>query len=439
MKQIKHKTNKIALLIISSTIFILSGASMDEYIKRMRTLEEHFNINRDGITERLQIGLPRPLWFTNKNIIRKLINSEMRAKSVYAVVVSEGDKIFEAQKRDRNWKTIKSKGAITGDFIVKKAKLIHEEKPIGSFTIYFTKQFIKQELRHLTFYMAGKVLLMSICLSILVLFIIKVVLVKPVSELIEGMNVVGTQVNAAVKGLASVGHQMTQGANEQAAAGEQVASSLEEINAMTTINAGNSKQADTLMGTTFSVVSETVKLLQNLMTSMQEIAATGSETQKIITLIEGVAFQTNLLALNASVEAARAGKAGAGFAVVAGEVKNLAMRSSQAVKKTNTLIQVLLKKIEDGSQVFDKVNTGIEQVSQSAGQVRKLLSEVTQSSYEQSQGIRQVNTSMTDIEKVMQENAASSEEMSTTINVIAEQTGHLERFITKLTKITGNK
>ncbi len=94
--------------------------------------------------------------------------------------------------------------------------------------------------------------------------------------------------------------------------------------------------------------------------SMKEIAETGKETQKIVSIIEGIAFQTSLLALNAAVEAARAGEAGAGFAVVAGEVKNLAMRSGDAVRKTTELIQVMLGKIQNGSEVSDTVNKGFD-------------------------------------------------------------------------------
>jgi len=82
----------------------------------------------------------------------------------------------------------------------------------------------------------------------------------------------------------------------------------------------------------------------DLTTSMVDISKASEETQKIIKTIDEIAFQTNLLALNAAVEAARAGEAGAGFAVVAEEVRNLAMRSADAAKNTADLIEDTVKR-----------------------------------------------------------------------------------------------
>jgi methyl-accepting chemotaxis protein len=120
---------------------------------------------------------------------------------------------------------------------------------------------------------------------------------------------------------------------------------------MTKQNAENAAQADVLMKEANSVVSQADESMKEMTVSMKEISTASEETSKIIKTIDEIAFQTNLLALNAAVEAARAGEAGAGFAVVAEEVRNLAMRSADAAKSTAELIEGTVKKVSDGTQL----------------------------------------------------------------------------------------
>jgi len=100
--------------------------------------------------------------------------------------------------------------------------------------------------------------------------------------------------------------------------------------------------------------------------SMQKITGNSNEIQRVIKVIDDIAFQTNLLTLNAAVEAARAGQHGKGFAVVAEEVRNLASRSAKAARETSELITKSSHEIEQGGEVANRtaevLNTIVGQI-----------------------------------------------------------------------------
>jgi hypothetical protein len=97
--------------------------------------------------------------------------------------------------------------------------------------------------------------------------------------------------------------------------------------------------------------------------AMAAIDSSSAEVAKIVKNIDEIAFQTNILALNAAVEAARAGEAGAGFAVVANEVRSLAQRSAAAAKETADKIEGAIVNSRTGSQCSAKVEESLTQIA----------------------------------------------------------------------------
>ena len=95
--------------------------------------------------------------------------------------------------------------------------------------------------------------------------------------------------------------------------------------------------------------SQGEKLANQTTVAMDEINAQVNLITEAISVIDQIAFQTNILSLNAAVEAATAGEAGLGFAVVAQEVRNLASRSAEAAKEIKTIVENATKKANDGN------------------------------------------------------------------------------------------
>jgi len=170
---------------------------------------------------------------------------------------------------------------------------------------------------------------------------------------------------------------------------------------------------------------------------MEEITTASEETSKIIKTIDEIAFQTNLLALNAAVEAARAGEAGAGFAVVAEEVRNLALRAAEAARNTSGLIEGTVKRIREGSEMVLSTNDAFKEVAGSASRVGELVSEIAAASQEQAQGIAQINRAAAEMDKVTQQTAANAEESAAAAEEMNAQAQQMKYIVTVLVGIIG--
>lgn len=245
-----------------------------------------------------------------------------------------------------------------------------------------------------------------------------------------------SSVAAQVSGSSQV---LANGASEQAAAIEETSASLEEMASMTKQNADSAGQADGLMKKVGQFVGQANDSMDKLGASMQAIRNASEESQKIVKTIDEIAFQTNLLALNAAVEAARAGEAGAGFAVVAEEVRNLAMRAAESAHATANLMEGTVKKVKDGTGLMSGTREAFAQLAESAGKVAELLAEIAAASREQSQGIDQVNKAVGDVDKVTQQNAANAEESSAAAMELSSQAGQMKTMVDELLGLIGGK
>ncbi len=240
--------------------------------------------------------------------------------------------------------------------------------------------------------------------------------------------------------MTSTSSSLAEGASEQAAAIEQTSASLEEMTSMTARNAENASEANRLMtqdarDSFLSVESKMGAMHEVVLSSVQA----GEETAKIIKTINEIAFQTNLLALNAAVEAARAGEAGAGFAVVAEEVRNLALRSASAARNTEDLIAESMKKTRQASSLFDEIQLELSRNRDIAMRVTGLIGQVTAASREQAQGIEQINRAVVEMDKVVQQNAASAEEFSAVTEKIRDQVEGIRGFVDAVKPILGEE
>lgn len=438
---VRRRLGTITVIMIAASILVAAVFSVYDYTRERTRLRQSFEEMIDPISKRLANSLQKPVWFLDEGLTQKLIELEMMDKRIYGVVVKESDgkTVFCAKVRDKDWGVADSRGDIEGEYVVQDEPITYEEKVIGSVEIYFTTRFIQRALQSLIYELVFKVLTMSVCLVLILLLIVNHFFIRPVAQVSRGLDGIRREVDGATHRVSVTGDRLTEGAGRQASAVEETSASLEEMNAMTQQNARNVRHASNLMTETAGVVNSAVESMGRLTESMARITENGEKTRKVIGTIEDIAFQTNLLALNAAVEAARAGEVGAGFAVVAEEVRNLALRSSEAARNTAELIEASVTGIKDGSASVTQANEAFSDVAEGSKKVEALLQEVTVASEEQADGIRQVNRAMGEIDRVTQENVTSAEEMSAALKEIRGQIDRMKGLILKLVALIGTR
>jgi len=252
---------------------------------------------------------------------------------------------------------------------------------------------------------------------------------KSLDEALRQVSEAAGQVSSASNEISGGAQNLAQSSNEQASSLEEVSSSLEEISSMTKQNADNSNHAKILASEARDAANEGDAAMKRMADAIGNIKQSSDNTAKIIKTINEIAFQTNLLALNAAVEAARAGEAGKGFAVVAGEVRNLAQRSAEAAKNTESMIEESVRSADSGVKITEEVAKSLSKIVERTDKVGNLIAEIAAASNEQATGIEHVNVAVSQMNQVTQNNAANSEESASAAEELSSQATELANMV----------
>ena len=286
-----------------------------------------------------------------------------------------------------------------------------------------------------------QILLVGVGLALALAGVIGYVIIRGTNRsLNEATRVLGEtshQVSSAAGQVSSASQALAEGSSEQAASLEETSASLEEMSSMTKRNAESAQQAKELSNQTRASADAGAGRMKEMTDAMAAIKSSSDDIAKIIKTIDEIAFQTNILALNAAVEAARAGEAGAGFAVVAEEVRALAQRSAQAAKETAGKIEDAIRKSEQGVAISSSVAQSLSEIVEKARKVDAFVAEIAQASQEQTQGIGQVNTAVGQMDKVTQSNASNAEETAAAAAELNSQASTLLEAVAGLEKLVG--
>lgn len=219
------------------------------------------------------------------------------------------------------------------------------------------------------------------------------------------------QISQAADEVSRAAQTLSQSSCQQAAGIEQTSAALEQLSGSVEHNQHNARSTEQIA----------LAAAQSAQTGEQVVRQTVAAMQKIaekIGLIEGIAYQTNLLSLNASIVAAKAGQHGAGFSVVAGEVRKLANRSQSTATEIGELAQ-------SGLQIAQKAGDIFSEMAPSIANTANLVQEIVTASEQQAVGVHQINQAMAQLNTAIQHNAAASEQLAATAEALNEQSQSL--------------
>lgn len=240
-------------------------------------------------------------------------------------------------------------------------------------------------------------------------------------ELAEVGESLGRSLGDGAMTMASTSEALAKATARQSANLTETSDAVRNMSSMTGANAKNAQDTNRETAAVVRQIAEGSSAVKDMDSAMDEINDSAGKIGAIIKTIEEIAFQTNLLALNAAVEAARAGEAGKGFAVVADEVRTLAQRSAQAAGDTSGLIHGTVDRVKRGTEISSHLRDLFSGIEGSAQNVGRLVAEITRATDEQAQGVEQISGTIGEIDKDTKESAKFADEISDASSGMGDQ------------------
>jgi len=266
----------------------------------------------------------------------------------------------------------------------------------------------------------------SLLLAILVWFLIATRWTRHVLHNVAQMREAACQVSAASGVVASSSQSMAEAAHEQASITAQVGTNVKLISDRGAEDARQAGQMRQATSETRTSAARGTTATGQLTSAMAAIESSGRSVSQVLDVINEIAMQTNLLALNAAVEAARAGAAGAGFAVVADGVRSLAGRCAEASQETSDLLEEAMRNTRQGSQLAGDTRLCLGDIDQRSNHLDALAAALADRAAQQAQLLGQIHTSMTEIDRASQQSLASTEQSASAAEQLSAQAEALQ-------------
>jgi methyl-accepting chemotaxis protein len=254
-----------------------------------------------------------------------------------------------------------------------------------------------------------------------------------VGNIVDTVSSASTELEAAAGTLTKTAEVTQQLSGTVAAASEQATANVQSVASATEEMTASVGEISRQVQESSRIAGEAVKQAQATDARINELSKAAGRIGDVVKLITAIAEQTNLLALNATIEAARAGEAGRGFAVVASEVKQLASQTAKATEEISTQIAGMQSATQDSVAAIKEIGGTIGRIAEIAGTITTTVEEqgaatqeIARNVGEAAKGTAQVATNITDVNRGAGETGSASAQVLSSAQSLSHESNRLK-------------
>jgi methyl-accepting chemotaxis protein len=269
--------------------------------------------------------------------------------------------------------------------------------------------------------------------------------VTKIASAAEQLSAVTEQTNAGVNSQKSETDQVATAMHEMTATVQEVARNAEEASEAAVAADQQAREGDRVVNEAIAQIELLASEVGNSTAAMGDLKRESDKIGSVLDVIKSVAQQTNLLALNAAIEAARAGEAGRGFAVVADEVRSLAQRTQKSTEEIEQLIVGLQNGTQQVATIMDnsrsltvssveltrRAGSSLENITRTVSAIQSMNQQIAAAAEQQSATAEEINRSVLNVRDVSEQTSAASQETAASSVELARLGTQLQLLVGK--------
>jgi methyl-accepting chemotaxis protein len=238
-----------------------------------------------------------------------------------------------------------------------------------------------------------------------------------------------SSINTAASEIALGGTDLSRRAEQQVSSLEVTAASMEQISTVIRQTSEHAGGVTLLSSQTWETAEKTMATARKSVDAMRQIERASENISNIVGRIDEIAFQTNILAFNASIEGSRAGELGAGFSVIAAEMRALAESCASASREIGVLATDCVEQVNAGSGLVHQTGEALHRIVEAAKQTAQTVQQISSSTREQSTSAQEINVAVSTLNATTHQTAALAEQSSAAAESLLSQAGRLNELV----------